>query len=119
MDKGVQVGGFTPEILPFLWEYTCISQMQAIISGRLQREAAAKTGFLTNMITATATTVVKSGIRVVTKLFSTSFRELMSPMILARIFPVGRLSKIEDPVSGYGYKAPGGWSLKYCCRPWP
>ncbi len=56
-------------------------------------EAAARGGFFTNIMTATATTVAKSGMRVVTKLLSTSFRELMSPMIRARIFPVGRLSK--------------------------
>ncbi len=37
--------------------------------------------------------VMKSGIRVVTQLESTSFRELMSPIMRGGIFPVGRLSK--------------------------
>ena len=38
-------------------------------------------------------TVSRSGIMVVTKLPRTSLRELISPMILDRILPVGRLSK--------------------------
>ncbi len=50
-------------------------------------------GFLANMMAATAQMVMKSGISVVTQLDSTSFRELISPMIRASIFPVGRLSK--------------------------
>ena len=78
-----------------LCEYTWITHMQKIISGRLIREAAARTGFLRNMITTTAQIVKKSGISVVTQLPSTSFKELMSPIMRARILPVGRLSKKE------------------------
>ncbi len=77
----------------FLCERVCMNQIQMIINGRLLRDAAARAGFFTNMMATTAATVIKSGISVVTKLFKTSFNELMSPMILARIFPVGRLSK--------------------------
>jgi len=47
------------------------------------------------MITTTAQIVKKSGISVVTQLPSTSFKELMSPIMRARILPVGRLSKKE------------------------
>ena len=68
-------------------------QIPAAIRGRLIRAAAASLASLTNMMTATALMVMKSGIRVVTQLESTSFKELMSPMMRARIFPVGRLSK--------------------------
>ena len=78
-----------------LWEYTWINQMETIISGRLIREAAARIGSFANMMPTTAQIVIKSGISVVTQLPSTSFRELMSPMMRARIFPVGRLSKKE------------------------
>ena len=67
--------------------------MQTAIKGRLTMEAAASPGLFTNIIATTAQMVIKSGIRVVTQLDSTSFRELMSPIIRARIFPVGRLSK--------------------------
>ena len=44
-------------------------------------EAKASFGFFQIMITTTATTVRPSGINVVTQLDSTSFRELISPMI--------------------------------------
>ena len=70
-------------------------QMPAAISGRLIMAAAASSGSFANMMTATALMVIKSGISVVTQLDSTSFRELISPMMRARIFPVGRLSKKE------------------------
>lgn len=56
-------------------------------------EAAARIGFLMNMMATTAHTVIKSGIKVVTLLDSTSLRALISPMIRASILPVGRLSK--------------------------
>ena len=39
--------------------------------------------------------LLKPGISVVTQLPSTSFKELMSPIMRARILPVGRLSKKE------------------------
>ena len=65
----------------------------AIMRGMLIREAAASFAFLTNIIQTTAQIVIKSGIRVVTLFDSTSLRELISPMMRARIFPVGRLSK--------------------------
>ena len=70
-----------------------MSQIQTAINGSVISAAAARTGFRMNIMTATATTVINSGKRVVTKLFSTSFRELISPMILARILPVGLPSK--------------------------
>jgi len=54
--------------------------MQTAIKGRLTMEAAASPGLFTNIIATTAQMVIKSGIRVVTQLDSTSFRELMSPI---------------------------------------
>ena len=49
--------------------------------------------FFTSIIAATAITVRKSGINLVTLSESTSFNEFTSPITLAKIFPVGRLSK--------------------------
>ena len=40
---------------------------------------------------------MKSGINVVTQLDKTSFNELISPIILDNIFPVGLLSKNLNP----------------------
>lgn len=57
----------------------------------------AKGGLLITMMVITAATVTMSGIRVVTLSDIMSFRELTSPIILARIFPVGRPSKKESP----------------------
>ena len=65
------------------------------MTGNVQREAIASFQSLISMITATPITVRKSGISVVTALLNTSFKELTSPIILARIFPVGLLSKKE------------------------
>ena len=70
-----------------------MNHIQPAIKGRLTREAAASTGFLMNMMATTAQIVKKSGSRVVTQFPITSFKELMSPMMRARILPVGRLSK--------------------------
>ena len=63
------------------------------MSGMLIKAAAASSGFFTNIMITTAHIVMKSGISVVTLFDKTSFSELMSPMIRARIFPVGLLSK--------------------------
>ena len=69
-----------------------VTQYQEQIA-ELESAAAASFQFLTNMIPTTDKIVIKSGISVVTLFDSTSFKELTSPMILARIFPVGLLSK--------------------------
>ena len=57
------------------------------------RAAAARIGFFKNIITITAINVIASGMNVVTQFDSTSFRELISPMIRDKIFPVGLESK--------------------------
>ena len=59
------------------------------------KDASARRQSLITMMTTTPMTVMNSGISVVTMLVRTSFKELTSPMILARIFPVGLLSKKE------------------------
>jgi len=63
------------------------------MSGRDHNALAASFAFFENIIAITLTTVTKSGISVVTLFSRTSRREFISPMILARIFPVGRESK--------------------------
>ncbi len=73
--------------------FTSISTVPIAINGVLRSDAAASSGFFANIMTTTAMTVRKSGISVVTQLFKTSFKELMSPMILLNIFPVGLESK--------------------------
>ena len=72
---------------------TSMKNMPNTMNGVLISDAAASFGFLVNMMPTTAITVIMSGISVVTLLESTSFKELMSPMIRDRIFPVGLLSK--------------------------
>ena len=67
--------------------------MPANIRGIEHREARVRGTLLTSIMAATEQMVIKSGIRVVTQLSSTSRRELMSPIMRERIFPVGRLSK--------------------------
>ena len=84
---------FLRKIRQRLWEKSCITVSPTINTGRVERLASARRGLFTSIITTTLATVIKSGIRVVTLLFSTSFKELISPMIRERIFPVGRLSK--------------------------
>ena len=91
--KAFKLEDFFRWICHLSWEWVWMYQIPAAIRGRLIRAAAASLASLTNMMTATALMVMKSGIRVVTQLESTSFKELMSPMMRARIFPVGRLSK--------------------------
>ena len=63
--------------------------------GIVLKDASARRQSFIIMITTTPMTVINSGIRVVTIFVRTSFSELTSPMILARIFPVGLLSKNE------------------------
>mgnify|MGYP006872938964 CR=1 FL=1 len=54
--------------------------------GIVLKDASARRQSFTIMITTTPMTVINSGIRVVTIFVRTSFSELTSPMILARIF---------------------------------
>ncbi len=76
-----------------LWESVVIRVSPTISMGSVDRLASAKSGLFTTIITTTAHMVIKSGISVVTLLFNTSFRELISPMMRESILPVGRLSK--------------------------
>lgn len=119
MNECIQIGGFLRKIRQRLWEKSWITVSPTINTGRVERLASARRGLFTSIITTTLATVIKSGIRVVTLLFSTSFKELISPMIRERIFPVGRLSKSENPVSGYGCKVPDGWLKAPGCTPSP
>ena len=64
-------------------------------SGSVQSDAIASLKSFTNMITKTPTIVTASGINVVTAFISTSLSEFTSPIILARIFPLGIPSKKE------------------------
>ena len=64
-----------------------------IRNGTVTNEAIASLGFFTIIITATATSVMKSGISVVTLSESIFFNAFTSPITLARIFPVGLVSK--------------------------
>lgn len=74
--------------------------------GIVLKDASARRQSFIIMITTTPMTVINSGIRVVTIFVRTSFSELTSPMILARIFPVGLLSKNEkDNVWICSYKS--------------
>ena len=66
-----------------------IKKIPAIKNGKLQRAAKASFQFFTNIITITAITVIKFGIKVVTAFSIISFSEFVSPIILARIFPEG------------------------------
>jgi hypothetical protein len=70
-----------------------LRKIPAIIKGRLHRAARASRQFFTNIITRTAVTVTMFGIRVVTAFSIMSLSEFVSPIIRARIFPEGRLSK--------------------------
>ena len=70
-----------------------IIDMAAIRKGSVTNDASASFGFLTSIMTATATSVIKSGMSVVTLSESIFFNELTSPITLARIFPVGLVSK--------------------------
>ena len=70
--------------------------MAIAINGMLLKDARASLQSLITMISTTPQMVIKSGIRVVTAFVSTFFREFTSPIIRARIFPVGRLSKNEN-----------------------
>ena len=68
-------------------------KIPAIITGIVESEAAASRQSFIIIITTTPVIVINSGISVVTTFTSTSLSELTSPMIRARIFPVGLLSK--------------------------
>ena len=67
--------------------------MPSAMKGIVQSAASASRQSLTSMITSTPMIVSVFGIMLVTAFASTSFKEFTSPMILARIFPVGLLSK--------------------------
>ena len=70
-----------------------ITKTPTIKNGRVQSAASASFQFLMNIITITETTVTIFGMRVVTAFSIISLREFVSPIIRARIFPEGRLSK--------------------------
>lgn len=108
MDKGIQVGSLLRNVCHLGCALISIRNMPNAINGMEKSEAAANAGFLMNIMAVTAMTVRKSGISVVTQLLNTSFNELMSPIILERIFPVGRLSKSGNPASECAYTVPGG-----------
>ena len=71
-----------------------------------QRVPRASFQSLISMMITTPITVRKFGIRLVIVFFITSFNELTSPMILARILPVGLLSKnVNDKVCMCSYSS--------------
>ena len=70
-----------------------ISTIPTIIGGKVLKVAKANFTFFANIITITATTVTSPGIKVVMLFSITSFREFTSPVIRAKIFPVGLESK--------------------------
>ena len=63
--KALRLEDFFLWICHLLWERVWIYQIQAAISGRLIKEAAASPAFLINIIATTAQMVMKSGIRAV------------------------------------------------------
>lgn len=67
--------------------------MPTAISGSTRIALKESQMFLIIMITRMAMIVRMFGISFVTPSFSTSFNELTSPMMRARIFPAGRVSK--------------------------
>ena len=87
---------FLRKICQRLCEAVCTNQMPPIISGIVLSDASARRQSFISMITTTPMTVIISGTNVVTTFTSTSRSEFTSPMILARIFPVGLLSKKEN-----------------------
>ena len=69
--------------------------IMVIMNGSVTKAARASRQFISSMITTTAMILMISGIRVVTLLVNRSLSAFTSPMMRARIFPTGRLSKKE------------------------